>query len=95
MRDDVRRIARDGARRDAACGRPQKYIDVVFLIEGEEWIGFLPKWDAKGEKEAYPERDLYFFEGAEDETKVFMLPGRFAVFIRPTCTVLSARARRA
>lgn len=68
----------------------KKYIDVVFLIEGEEWIGFLPKWDAKGEKEAYPERDLYFFEGADDETKVFMLPGRFAVFYpsdlhRPLC----------
>lgn len=68
----------------------KKYIDVVYLVAGEEWIGFLPKWEAKGEKESYPERDLYFFEGAEDETKVYMRPGYFAVFYpsdlhRPLC----------
>ncbi len=66
------------------------YIDVVYLVEGEEWIGYLPKGSARGETEAYPERDLYFFEGAEEETKIHMLPGRFLVCFpedlhRPLC----------
>lgn len=68
----------------------KKYIDVVYLIDGEEWIGYLPHHDARGEKEAFPERDLYFFEGADEESQLHMLPGRFAVFFpedlhRPLC----------
>lgn len=68
----------------------RKFIDVVYLVEGEEWIGALPLHDARGEKEALPDRDLYFYEGADDETKVYMRPGRFAVFFpedlhRPLC----------
>lgn len=44
----------------------------------------------RGEKEAFPERDLYFFEGADEESRLHMLPGRFAVFFpedlhRPLC----------
>lgn len=74
----------------------RKYIDVVYLIRGEEWIGCLPRHDARGEKEALPERDLYFYEGADDETKVYMRPGRFAVFFpedlhRPLCAGAAGR----
>lgn len=68
----------------------KKYIDVVYLVEGEEWIGYIPKNAARGEKEAAPDRDLYFFEGADDETHLYLRPGRFAVFFpedlhRPLC----------
>lgn len=67
-----------------------KFIDVVYLIDGEEWIGVLPKHDTGEPKESFPERDLYFFEGTADETKVYMLPGRFMVCFpedlhRPLC----------
>ena len=68
----------------------KKFIDVVFLVEGEEWIGCLPRHDTGDPKESYPEKDLYFFEGTGDETRVHMLPGRFMVcwpedLHRPLC----------
>lgn len=72
----------------------KKYIDVVYLAEGEEWIGCLPRFDTGEPKESYPERDLYFFEGTGDETRIHMLPGRFAVcwpedLHRPLCAAAS------
>lgn len=68
----------------------KKFIDVVYLIRGEEWIGIEPK-DAQEEIEAYPERDLYFFKGNEaEESRVHMRPGRFLIcrpedLHRPLC----------
>ena len=56
------------------------YVDVVYLIEGDEEIGCQPFSDAKEITEKFPERDLYFFEGSDaDETRVHMTPGRFLV----------------
>lgn len=76
----------------------RKYIDVVYLVEGEEWIGCIPRHDTGAPKESYPEKDLYFFEGTEDETRVHMLPGRFLVcwpedLHRPLCAGASGVAK--
>jgi biofilm protein TabA len=68
----------------------RRFIDVVLLLRGEEWIGCRPLSDAGKLTEAYADRDLYFFEGAQEETRVHMLPGRFLICFpedlhRPLC----------
>ncbi len=68
----------------------RRFIDVVLLLSGEEWIGCLPRVDAGKMTEAYADRDLYFYEGTAEETRVHMLPGRFLVCFpedlhRPLC----------
>lgn len=67
-----------------------KFIDIHYLVSGEEWIGVMPKHMSPGQKESYPERDLYFYEGEGEETKVLLKPGRFLVCFpedlhRPLC----------
>lgn len=68
----------------------RRFIDVVLLLAGEEWIGGLPLSDAREITEAYEKRDLYFFAGPAEETSVHMLPGRFCICFpedlhRPLC----------
>ncbi len=68
----------------------RRFIDVVLLLRGEEWIGCRPLSDAGAVTESYEDRDLYFFEGAGEETRVHMLPGYFLICFpedvhRPLC----------
>lgn len=68
----------------------REYIDVVYLVEGEEWIGCQPAGNGQCEAEAFPDRDLYFYESAAEETKLHMRSGSFAVCFpadlhRPLC----------
>lgn len=55
-----------------------EYIDIQYIIEGSEVIGFAPK---KGQKESIPysnERDIAFYEG--DYEPVKLSAGEFAIF---------------
>lgn len=75
----------------------KKFIDVVYLADGEEWIGVQPKTGRETETEAYPERDLYFFDGSAEETRVHMKPGYFLVcwpedLHRPLCEAAGGAA---
>lgn len=71
----------------------KKFIDIQYEIRGEEeWIGVETIFDSPRVVESYEDRDLYFFAShKEKESKVYFTEGRFAVFSRKTCTVLSAR----
>ncbi len=76
----------------------RKFIDVVLLADGEEWIGVLPLSDACGITEEIPERDLYFYEGTAEETRVLMRPGRFLICFpedlhRPLCATQDGPAQ--
>ena len=56
----------------------RKYIDIQYLIEGEERIGIAPLSAMKREVEARPERDIYFYEG--ETVNISIGGGRLAIF---------------
>ena len=53
------------------------YIDIQYVIEGEELIGVAPLSSMKREIEAHPERDIYFYEG--ETAKILIGNGRLAI----------------
>ena len=64
-----------------ANDRPEahrKYIDIQYLIEGEELIGIAPLSAMKREVEARPERDIWFYEG--ETMNISIGGGRLAIF---------------
>ncbi len=71
----------------------KKYIDIQFLVQGEERIGFGSLSDKnKVTEELLEERDILFFDNIECESFINMKPGNFAVFFpddmhRPACKV--------
>lgn len=59
----------------------RQYIDVQFLRTGRERIGVAIETGAnKVAEDALAERDVLFYEAAENETILEMVPGNFAVF---------------
>lgn len=64
----------------------RKYIDIQYLIEGEELIGVAPLASMERVAEAAPERDIWFYEG-----ETAKLPARR----RAVCDPLSAGRARA
>lgn len=67
-----------------------RFIDIHYLISGEEWIGTVPRSENTVLHESFPERDLYFYSGEKEESRILLRPGRFAVFYpvdlhRPLC----------
>lgn len=70
----------------------RKYVDVQFLVYGEELIGFaIDTGKNKVAQELLSERDIIFYEDMENEMNLIMKPGSFAVFFpedvhRPGCT---------
>lgn len=68
-----------------------KYIDIQYLISGEEKQGFAPLTEGM-EREEHPERDVMFYPEVSDENYVCLKPGDFAVYFtndvhRPNCAV--------
>lgn len=67
-----------------------KYIDIQYLISGEEMQGFAPLTDNM-EREEHPERDIMYYQNVPAENFVRLKPGDFAVYFtndvhRPNCT---------
>lgn len=63
-----------------ANDRPEahrNYIDIQYVIEGEELIGVAPLSSMDREIEAHPERDIYFYEG--ETVKLPIGRGRLAI----------------
>lgn len=71
----------------------RKYIDVQFLVEGKEKIGFAVDTGRNKIVEEYDfEKDVLFYENCENESDIIMVPGAFAIFFsnivhRPACNV--------
>jgi YhcH/YjgK/YiaL family protein len=56
----------------------RKYIDIQFMVSGEEKMGYAPLNDQKPSEEYNPEKDVVFYE---DEVSLFTLrEGHFAIF---------------
>lgn len=78
-----------------------KYIDLQFIIEGEEQIGYTDIAQAGEIAEENTVKDLVFYKSVDNETMLKMLPGSFAVFYpwdvhRPNCLAKSSvRVRKA
>ncbi|MDZ4684506.1 MAG: YhcH/YjgK/YiaL family protein [Planctomycetaceae bacterium] len=57
----------------------RKYIDVQYVVSGEEWMGYVPLDRAPAVKTPYDEsRDVIFYEPARDG--FVMTAGQFTVF---------------
>lgn len=69
----------------------RQYIDVQFLVRGEEKIGVASDTGNNAVAEdLLAQRDLLFYSGMENESMLTMTPGTFAVFFptdvhRPGC----------
>lgn len=78
----------------------RKYIDIHYSLEGNETIGFaVDSSNNKVKEDLLEERDILFYETAENENFVKMVPGSFAVFYptdvhRPNCSEQEARKIR-
>lgn len=77
------------------------YIDLQFVIEGEEWIGYTDIAQAGEVGERNTAGDLAFYKAVDNETMLKMLPGSYAIFYpwdvhRPNCMAgSSGRVRKA
>jgi len=58
----------------------QKYIDLQYVIRGDESMGWSPREGLVNSAEYDAEKDLEFFEG-EPKTIVRVPPGSFAIFL--------------
>jgi len=58
----------------------EKFIDVQFLANGEEKIGFLPDTGKFEIDERIDERDLIFYKKVENESFIYATPGCYSVF---------------
>lgn len=86
----------DATTKEKSNARPEvhkKYIDVQFSVEGKEKIGFARDTGKnKVSEDLLEEKDIKFYENAENEVDLIMKPGNFAVLFpndvhRPACSV--------
>lgn len=77
-----------------AENRPEvhrQYVDIQFLVSGEEKIGVAPDLGNNIVSESrLSERDILFYQQAENESFINMMPGNYAIFFpqdvhRPAC----------
>lgn len=68
----------------------REYVDIQYLLAGEETIGVAPAHPDHKVIESKPEQDIVFFQETRNESQVSLVPGMFAVFFphdvhRPCC----------
>lgn len=56
----------------------RKYIDVQYLVSGQELVGVAPLADMVEEVSAHPDRDIWFYHGATEN--LTLSKNRFMVF---------------
>ncbi|MEJ2792259.1 YhcH/YjgK/YiaL family protein [Iodobacter sp. LRB] len=65
-------------------GKPEfhaRYIDIQYLYEGEELIGYAPANEALAKtQDQLLERDIAFVAPIEGESRLYLTPGMFAIF---------------
>jgi biofilm protein TabA len=57
----------------------RKYIDIQFLLEGQEILGYTPLKGLAVAEEYNPAKDIAFYETPKELTKVKLEPGLFCV----------------
>lgn len=94
--DNIFAMLQEVTTKKIADTRPEShkdYLDVQFVIDGQEKMGFLPDYGIEKVTEAHPDRDLYFYASeVTDEGFVLATPGTYVVFYpedihRPCCAV--------
>lgn len=66
---------------DTKAESHKQYIDVQFMIDGEENQAFFVNHGDVEPVEFYPERDLYFYSNeTDDEGEIQLTPGNYTVF---------------
>jgi YhcH/YjgK/YiaL family protein len=92
--EDIYYTIMDVTTREKKLSRPEihrQFIDIQFLVKGEELIGFArDTGNNKVYEDALQEKDVLFYEDAENETDLIMKPGNFAILFpndvhRPNC----------
>ncbi len=81
--------------KEIAEARPEvheKYVDVQFLVTGEEKLGFTPDTGEYEIDEKFDERDLIFYKEVKNEGFITASPGCYSIFFpsdvhRPTVAV--------
>ncbi|WMW79490.1 YhcH/YjgK/YiaL family protein [Undibacterium cyanobacteriorum] len=77
-------LVQDPTTQDWQQGFPEfhrKHIDVQYLLEGEELIGYLPAAPHYEIRQDFLEqRDIAFTSTQVNETQLFLTPGMYAVF---------------
>ncbi|WP_027468748.1 YhcH/YjgK/YiaL family protein [Deefgea rivuli] len=73
----------------------QRYIDIQYLLEGEEVIGYLPaNLELERVTDQLTERDIAFVHPQANETRLVLTPGMFAIFfpgeLHKPCRALNA-----
>lgn len=58
----------------------EKYIDVQFLVSGEEKLGFTVDTGAYEVDERHEERDLIFYKEVKNEGYIEARPGNYCIF---------------
>ena len=57
----------------------RKYIDIQFLLTGEELLGYAPLKGLTTAEEYNPQKDIAFFQTPKEITKVKLEPGLFCI----------------
>ena len=57
----------------------RKYIDIQFLLEGRELLGYAPLKGLTISEQYNPQKDIAFFNTPKDITKVILEPGLFCI----------------
>ena len=57
----------------------RKYIDIQFLLEGQEILGYAPLKGLTTAEEYNPQKDIAFFNTPKEITKVILEPGLFCI----------------
>lgn len=65
---------------EAKAEKHERYIDVHFLLEGTEIIGWSADTPESAAAERNPEQDYTLFEPAAEEERLRLTPGMYAVF---------------
>lgn len=58
----------------------KKYIDVQFLVSGEERLGFAPDTGSFELEEGNDDRDIYFYKSVTNEGFIDATPGCYSIF---------------
>jgi biofilm protein TabA len=80
-----------GSKADRRPEAHGKYIDIQYIIEGTDAIGFgLPDTANQVEEDLLAEKDCVFFKNVNNEADLILTPGMYAIFFpdevhRPNC----------
>ncbi len=100
--DNIFALVQDVTTKKMADTRPEahkKYLDVQFVVDGQEKMGSVPDYGIEKVVEAHDDKDLYFYASEiSDEAFVLATSGSYVIFFpedihRPCCAVNDESSR--